>query len=643
MITAKPLTARRLTARALTALRLGETGEGAWSPAALFASGGVGTYSDINTYATNYFGDAGVTPAAPGDPVYQINDQSGNGLNWVQATATARPKLSARYNGFTDTDTLLTSAWIRGGAFVESTLVPAPKEGEFARKIVEDAGTGMHRLGWANSALVSGERTFSIYLKAAERSYVVIRPQNPGTWQNFGGLDLITGDITPASSSNSTISAEPVGDGWFKVSVTSVWNDFSGDCPAVYLCETPWDGVAGNGVIHSYAGDGVSGVYVWGPDLKFPEDYSKYPQYQRVGDLTTDPNDYDTEGFPLYLECDLGDDAMTTDGSLPAGTYEFAIPTQEGIFYDTIIHAGGPVTFGPTSYTGGPTGILTVLATGDKVRLVGPPMITPVMTADQKTSLTKWLENRGAGSADLFGDDFVMFVETTTASETFTIPTQDVGTFDATVDWGDGTTSTITAYNDADLTHTYAAAGTHRIRISGSFPNIYFSGAGDRLKVVGIGNWGDVGWTRLNSAFYGCSNMQFGLQLGHCNTSSVTTMNSMFQGCTSLTSLDVSGFDTSSVTNMSNMFFGCTSLASLDVSGWNITSLTAATGFMYGASNALTQTEYDATLVAWEAQAEKPDVTIHFGAATYTAGSAAATARAALVANGWAITDGGAV
>ena len=60
--------------------------------------------------------------------------------------------------------------------------------------------------------------------------------------------------------------------------------------------------------------------------------------------------------------------------------------------------------------------------------------------------------------APTFTDQFAMTVATTGANEVFTIPCQDVGVFSATVDWGDGATSTITTYNDTDLAHTYASA-----------------------------------------------------------------------------------------------------------------------------------------------------------------------------------------
>ena len=127
-------------------------------------------------------------------------------------------------------------------------------------------------------------------------------------------------------------------------------------------------------------------------------------------------------------------------------------------------------------------------------------------------------------------------VETTGAAETFTIPCQNVGTFNATIDWGDGgATSAITAYNDADLAHEYATADTYTIRVSGTFPNIYFNNGGDKLKIRSVIQLGSVGWTRLNSAFYGCSGIT-SFTAAPCDTSSVTNMSSMMRNWTSMTS-----------------------------------------------------------------------------------------------------------
>ena len=169
--------------------------------------------------------------------------------------------------------------------------------------------------------------------------------------------------------------------------------------------------------------------------------------------------------------------------------------------------------------------------------------------------------------------DFKMTVTTTTANETFTIPCRNEGTFNADIQWGDGSVSTVTAYNDANLTHTFATAGDHLIRIRGSFPNIYFNNVGDKLKVKSVDNLGIVGWTRLNRAFHGCSNMT-SFTAGTTDTSSVTVMTTMFRDCSSITSLDVSSFNTSAVTDMSEMFRNCNSLTALDVSNLNTAAVT---------------------------------------------------------------------
>jgi surface protein len=118
----------------------------------------------------------------------------------------------------------------------------------------------------------------------------------------------------------------------------------------------------------------------------------------------------------------------------------------------------------------------------------------------------------------------------------------------------------------------------------------------------------------------------------------------MFYGCSSLTSVDLSSFNTSSVTNMRNMFRGMSSSSQATITGiedFDITSLLTnrLTNFLYDIS--LSTTVYDELLVNWQGQTGYNNQNPNFGSSTYTAGSAAATARAALITAGWSITDGG--
>ena len=69
------------------------------------------------------------------------------------------------------------------------------------------------------------------------------------------------------------------------------------------------------------------------------------------------------------------------------------------------------------------------------------------------------------------------------------------------------------------------------------------------------------------------------------NTSNVTEMFSMFQQCSSLTSLDLSSFDTSNVTDMSQMFYHCSSLTNLDLSNFNTSKVTEMSNMFYSCSS----------------------------------------------------------
>ena len=62
------------------------------------------------------------------------------------------------------------------------------------------------------------------------------------------------------------------------------------------------------------------------------------------------------------------------------------------------------------------------------------------------------------------------------------------------------------------------------------------------------------------------------------DTSNVTTVNSMFYGCTSLISVDVSNWNLSNLTSMKTMFYECKALTELDVSKWNLSKVTSMQG-----------------------------------------------------------------
>ena len=99
------------------------------------------------------------------------------------------------------------------------------------------------------------------------------------------------------------------------------------------------------------------------------------------------------------------------------------------------------------------------------------------------------------------------------------------------------------------------------------------------------GNWSIPvakfdGVTDMYEMFASCTSLR-SLDVSGWNTSNVTDMRFMFNNCTSLTSLDLSGWDVSSVTNMFDMFYNCT-FTSLDLSGWDMNNVTDMGKMFYG-------------------------------------------------------------
>ena len=69
--------------------------------------------------------------------------------------------------------------------------------------------------------------------------------------------------------------------------------------------------------------------------------------------------------------------------------------------------------------------------------------------------------------------------------------------------------------------------------------------------------------------FFGCTNLKNIEGINNLNTTEVTDMGAMFRNCSSLTDLDVSGFDTRKVTILGSMFADCSGLTTLDVSNFD--------------------------------------------------------------------------
>lgn len=95
-----------------------------------------------------------------------------------------------------------------------------------------------------------------------------------------------------------------------------------------------------------------------------------------------------------------------------------------------------------------------------------------------------------------------------------------------------------------------------------------FNGMSKVESIEGLSNIEAIRIDDMTGMFANCTSLTK-LDLKGFNTSQVNYMSQMFWECSSLTELDLSGFETFQVDDMSAMFSGCKNLKSLDLSKFN--------------------------------------------------------------------------
>lgn len=192
-------------------------------------------------------------------------------------------------------------------------------------------------------------------------------------------------------------------------------------------------------------------------------------------------------------------------------------------------------------------------------------------------STSNWVD----ASGNDVGATFITTWQTTTASEAVQLPTGS-GTYNYSINWGDGTVESLTAGSPS---HTYTTAGTYAISVDGTFPHFRMANnSTHRTKILTIEQWGDIAWTSMEDAFNGCSNLTYNA-LDAPNLSSVTNTSDMFRFATSFDG-NLSSWNVSNVTNMSSMFGGAAAYnnGSATLTWGSNTSSVTDMSFMFSAS-----------------------------------------------------------
>jgi hypothetical protein len=159
-------------------------------------------------------------------------------------------------NLITSSESFVTGWGYTGVTSSSASSITDPFGNNDAIKLIESATTEFHFASF-NLTLGSESHTVSCYIKAAERTTASMFISQDG---NVGAIfDLSSGTVTSVTGTGNTASIENVGNGWFRCKLN---NAGGADLNNSIRIGTQ------NGALNSYAGDGSSGIYVFGSQLE---------------------------------------------------------------------------------------------------------------------------------------------------------------------------------------------------------------------------------------------------------------------------------------------------------------------------------------------------------------------------------------
>lgn len=211
----------------------------------------------------------------------------------------------------------------------------------------------------------------------------------------------------------------------------------------------------------------------------------------------------------------------------------------------------------------------------------------------------------------------IMDIDEASANNQIKLPLSEDG-YNFTVNWGDGTTDTITSSDQEKVTHTYPEPGVYTVTILGTLPKMIFYEHPDRNKIVEVKNWGNNKWKDLEKMFYGCANLNmtakdapdmseleikvkrspdfsdydaktlsemfrnaktFNGNINHWDVSTINDFSYMFKGAENFNQ-DLNNWDTSRAISMEYIFNGA-KIFNKDIGSWDTSNVKTMVSMFY--------------------------------------------------------------
>jgi hypothetical protein len=316
---------------------------GGFSPASLFANGEQGVFYDISDTATLFQDSAGVTPVtAVEQTVGLILDKSKGGVGTNGAK---------RVNLLSYTEQFDNAAWTKTQTTVTADAELAPNGTTTADKAIPNTSNVFHDIRAASplASLPLGQCVLTVYLKAAGYDFAEIGVASNVSFGKFSTavIDLSAGSDAGTGANltwtTNSVQVTSAGSGWYKCELVFT-TDVATTTAMMFFSARP---TSTRGT--AFAGDGTSGVFVWGADLRLASEVATAPTYQRITDTwyNTLPGNHafqtDSAKRPLWSSRynlairseDLSNAAWST-GAVSSGTRvngSVSVSSNEGFAY----------------------------------------------------------------------------------------------------------------------------------------------------------------------------------------------------------------------------------------------------------------------------------------------------------------------
>lgn len=237
-----------------------------------------------------------------GSTVSQWSDKSGNGRNATQSTAASQPAYAALPNLLVWSEQFQQAAWQLNAATIQANQTTAPDSTLTADKLLDSTVNTAHYTLQFFPAVTGATYTFSVYAKAAERSFIGVQFGSTGFANEGIAVNLTTG-ATQFYNGGTIGSALDVGNGWWRIQVSATATGTGG---GVLIS------VNNAQASQFYAGTGTSGIFIWGAQINEGVGATTYQRTESAPALQIN-------SVPT-ISCDGTNDAFNVDGSLFAGT-----------------------------------------------------------------------------------------------------------------------------------------------------------------------------------------------------------------------------------------------------------------------------------------------------------------------------------